>query len=76
MSDQNDFRRYTLVELYYYVHRERWANKSAVAHYRKGYEALLAELEADGYWIEHGYGIYLHCPDGDTLTLDYWNDDD
>ena len=66
----NDFRRYTFGQLYEYVKRQK------DNYYQSAYDSLLAELEADGYWIEHGYGIYLHCPDGDTLTLDYWNDDD
>lgn len=35
---------------------------------------LLAELEEEGYRIEHAWGVYLHTPSGDTIVLDYWNE--
>lgn len=39
------------------------------------YKALNIELLKSGYEIEHGYGWYLHTPDGRCLVLDYWNED-
>lgn len=34
-----------------------------------------AELERAGCTIDHAYGVYLHTPDGKTITLDEWNDE-
>jgi len=38
------------------------------------YNSLRKEMEQDGYKIEQAWGWYLHCPDGTTITLDYWNE--
>jgi len=37
-------------------------------------QKLMAELEKEGYKIEHGWGVYLHTPNGETIVLDYWNE--
>ena len=33
-----------------------------------------AELASSGYKIEHAWGHYLHCPDGQVIILDDWNE--
>lgn len=35
---------------------------------------LEAELVIDGYRIENAWGHYLHCPDGEVIVLDDWNE--
>ncbi len=55
-------------ELFEQVHRN--------ANYQNAdeYKALWASMDKEGYTVEHGFGWYLHCPDGRCIVLDYWNE--
>lgn len=55
-------------KLYEMVYRQK--SQSDAPAYNK----LRNEMEKDGYKFEQAWGHYLHCPDGTTITLDYWND--
>lgn len=41
-------------------------------HLATDYYRMSAELTIAGYQVEHGWGHYLHCPDGRTVVLDDW----
>jgi len=60
------------------VEHFRWlyteVNKDHRQSKREEMYNLLAELEKEGYKIEHAWGVYLHTPSGDTIVLDYWNE--
>lgn len=40
----------------------------------KEFYDLLAILKKEGYKLEHGWGVYLHLPDGSIIVMDDWNE--
>ena len=42
--------------------------------YLDEYKELITELEAAGCQYEHGYGYYLHLPNGKTVVVDDYNE--
>jgi hypothetical protein len=60
------------IELFQKLFEEIYKNGSNKL--KPQYEKIYSELKKEGYTIEHGYGYYLHCPDGTKIILDYWNE--
>ena len=60
-----------LLHLYRLIHKEHNPFQKNKDEYRR----ILAELELVGYSVEVAWGVYLHTPDGNTLTLDGWNEE-
>lgn len=58
-----------LRELFRAVHKEHQYSK------RGKLDKVTAELERAGFKIEHAWGVYLHMPDGQVITLDDWNEE-
>jgi hypothetical protein len=63
MADKVD----TFRALYRSVNHERSGSREEL-------HKLEAELVKDGYRVEHGWGYYLHCPNGQVIVLDDWNE--